>query len=303
MNGGFDKKKIGVIIGAIVVGIIAIVVIALMNIIPKIGKIEVHVAYAPFIASVKINDKEVKNNSNIYLEPGEYAVYVSLDGFSSINESVVVDDENNILYGSIVAQTEDANRIADGHIDDYYAVEGYASQAISKESEKMRAEWPIIKVLPIKNSLYKVGYIINNNNDVVVTIDTVNTYIDVAVGKLKDAADGVDNLANYDIQISGFDNVLNGNFVENDANAPDEYIKNGFLNVQGFEFVDGNYEDNYYIAKVKTGDIRRASVATYVMIIKSDGGKWKFVSTPSQIMTRYNTTNVPIEVLDAANNL
>ncbi len=303
MDNTFDKKKIRTIIAVVVLGVVIIVAIALINIIPKIGKIKVHVAYAPFIAEVKLNDNEINNNSDVYLEPGEYMVHVSLEGFEPLEQTVVIDEENDIIYGNITAQTEEANKIANEHINDYYAVEAYASQIISKEGEKARKEWPIITVLPITNSLYKIGYITNDDNELVVTVDTVSAYMDTAVQKLKDAANGVDDLAKYRVEVSGYYDSLAGNFVENDASSPDEYIKSGFGGVLGFEFVSGLESEDYYIAKVKAGTEETYSVVTYIMIIRKEDGKWKFVSKPGQIMTLYNTIDVPIEVLDAANNM
>ncbi|MBR3332253.1 PEGA domain-containing protein [Candidatus Saccharibacteria bacterium] len=300
---GYDKKKIIMIMAGIVSAIVVIIVIALVNIIPKIGKVEVYVGYAPFVADVKMDGETVKNNSKIYLEEGDYSVEVSYEGFEPYSGVVTVTKDTSAIYGNIVAQTEEAEKIASEHIDDYLIIEGYFAQELSAEGEDIVKKFPIVSILPITNSLYKVGYEVSSDNSIVLTIDTINTYVDVAVEKLKNAASNVDDLAKYDIKISGFDNVLAGSFVENNAASSEDYIKNGFGNVLGFEFMNGTADGDYYIAKVKTGDIQMASVATYLMIIKKEDGKWKFVSTPSQIMTLYNTIDVPIEVLDVANNL
>lgn len=299
----FDKKKIRAVIASVVAAIVIIVVIALVNIIPKLGKVEVYVGYAPFVSSVKLNGEEVKNNSKTFLEEGEYTVDVSYDGFESFNGKVTVDKNTTAIYGNIVAQTEAAEKIAKEHLDDYLMIEGYFAEESAKEGEEEVKKWPIISVLPITNALYKIGYVISEDSEITLTIETINTYIDTAVSKLKNAANGVDDLAKYKIEISGFENALEGNFVANNATSPDEYIKNGFGNVLGFELTNGVTEGEYYIAKIKTGTVQRSSVATYFVIIKNENGAWKIVSKPSQIMTTYNTTNVPITILDKANSL
>ena len=83
----------------------------------------------------------------------------------------------------------------------------------------------------------------------------------------------------------------------------DDYIKNGFKDVSGFEFISGIERGDFFVAKVKAGTEETYSVVTYVMIIKKEGDNWKFVSTPGKIMTLYNTTDVPIELLNTANNM
>ncbi len=298
-----DKKRIRLIIAAAVVAVIAVVVISLINIIPKIGKVEVYIGYAPFVAEVKLNDKIVDNNSKTYLEPGDYTVDVYLDGFSSIHEEVVVGKDTDALYGSLTALTDEANEIAKKHLEDYYIVEGYFAGELEKEGQNELEKWPLLSVLPIKNSLYKIGYIEDGDGGMLLTVNSINTYADTAVSKFKEAAKDVDDIAKYKIEFSGFDNPLNNGFVENSQSELADYLKTGYANVEGFEILDSKVSGLYTIVKVKTGIESHYSVVTYLMILGKDNNSWKNYSTPNPILTVYNTPGLPIEVLNEANNL
>ena len=159
---GYEKKKLWVLIGGFALLVVAIVIITFINVVPKLGKVEVYVGYAPFIAKVTLNDKQVSNNANNYLAPGEYSLKVFLEGFETLEKSVTVSEENKSLFGSIVANTEEGIRIANAHLDDYAAVQSLFGAEISAKGEKNRKEWPVIQKLPITNSLYKIGYVIED---------------------------------------------------------------------------------------------------------------------------------------------
>ena len=302
-NENYDKKKITTLVITAAVVILAIIVIALINIIPKLGKVEVYVGYATFVANITLDGKAIKNNEKTYLESGEYELSVSYEGFSSIEETVVVDKETTALYGNITAQTEAAKKIANEHLNDYAVVEGYASAELQKQGMAMEKEWPIITKLPISNSLYKIGYV-TENNEIKLTVNTSLAYVDVAVDKLKNAASGVDTLAKYSIEFSGFSNTLNGKFVENDKTDPAEYIKTGFSGVSSFSLINSGQNNEYYLARVSTGSENTYSLVHYVVVLKKEDEKWKLVSSKIEpIATVYNTIDVPVNVLDIANSL
>lgn len=302
-EGIYNRKRIIAVVGGFIVVVAMIVAIALVNIVPKIGKIEVYVGYAPFVANVTLNGNRVKNNANNYLEKGNYKVEVTLDGFKSLEEEVTIDDENKKIFGSIVAETKEAIRIASEHINDYETIQSLFGEEAIKKGEKNRKEWPMVTKLPVTNSLYKLGYVIENN-EITLTVSAYAVYVDMAVKKLKEVASEVgDDLANYRIEFKNYDDNLADSFVMNDGATAEEYIGKGFAGVSSFRFVEGVRDDEYYYAKISTGSDESYTLVHSKLILRNIEGGWKLVSKVSPILTIYSAEGVPVRIIDAANNL
>lgn len=298
-----DKKKLWSAISAAVIVVVIIVVISLINILPKIGKVEVYVGYAPFVSEVKLNGEVIENNKKHFLEKGNYNVSVQLEGFEAIEKDVVVDEETTAIFGSMTAITDKGEKIANEHLDDYMAIEGYASIEIQKEGEKMEKKWPIITKLPVVTSLYKVGYIVEGEK-ITLTVESPNVYMDTAVSKLRAAADAAkDSLINYVIKYEEYDNELINKFAPNSETDAETALKTGFSSVNSFNYTNGAVMGDYYIAKVTAGSNATYSLMTYRVVIKKQDGKWILVSTPEPIVTKNNSTEVPEDVIRAANTL
>ena len=303
MDSSFNRRRIGSLVGLTIGFIVIIIIVALINIITKIGKIEVYIGYAPFVSEVTLNGEKIKNNAKHYLEQGEYVIHVECDGFESIDESVIVDDEIIGIFGSMIAKTDEAKILANKHMNDFLKIESYYGEEIQKAGEKSRKEWPIITRLPIKNSLYKIGYIIENNN-ITLTIETTESYMDAAVKNFLEHVGDVDNIAKYKIEYKEFVNRLDKYFVENSATTPEEYITNAFSGANNFQFVMGEEKEEYYIAVVTIGTEQTYSLVHYRMILKREGNKFKLASEPAPLLTKYIVDDdMPLDVINSANRL
>ena len=60
MDDAQARKKIKLVVCGVVVFVLMTIIVALINILPKIGKVEVYIGYAPFVAEVKLNDEDTK---------------------------------------------------------------------------------------------------------------------------------------------------------------------------------------------------------------------------------------------------
>ena len=299
----YDKKKLLMIVGGFVVLVAIVLAVTLISILPRLGKVETYVGYAPFIAEVSLDGEMVKNNAKSYLEPGEYDLRVVLDGFETLEKKVTVSDENNSLFGSIVANTDEGIKLANAHLDDYAAVQSLFGMEISARGERNRKEWPIIQKLPITNSLYKIGYIIEDG-EIKLSLAAYAANANVAVKKLKEAATAtMDNLAEYNIEFKNFRNDYKGSFEENTMTSPEASLIYGFAGVTDLAVVNGVQNGDYYYAKVTTGSAETYTLVERKVVLKKVGEKWEIVSEVSPILTEYNSDNVPLEILKLANDL
>ncbi len=300
-----NKKRIYLGFGFLIVFVLAVIVVSLVNIVPKIGKVEVYVGYAPFLAEVLLNDKQVKNNSKNYLENGEYKVKVSLDGFNTLEETVIVGENTSAIFGSLVAVSQDAIKVANEHINDYEIVQSLFGEKLSKEGEAEEKEWPIIKKLPITNSLYKLGYIIEDE-EITLSVSAYAAYVNLAVSELWKAAGEVDDdLVEYKIDFKKYNSDLAGVFLKGDGGVSDpiDFINNGFAGVSSYNYIDGRELNEYYYAKISTGSEESYNLVYSRLILKKMNNAWQLVSKIEPILTLYNTTEVPIEVVHLANKL
>lgn len=64
------------------------------------------------------------------------------------------------------------------------SAEGAASQSTIERGEKERAEYPILKYLPINTAVYNIGYQFEADGQPTITIDTTEFYLEYALEKL-----------------------------------------------------------------------------------------------------------------------
>ena len=298
-----DKRIVIVTVVGFVLLFAVSIIVTLITLLPRVGKVEVYVRYAPFIAEVTLNDEVVGNNKKTFLEKGEYNVKVSLDGFKTLEQVVTVDDTTKVLYGSITATSEEGKKIANEHINDYSVIQSLIGEKLNKEGEENAKKWPMINKLPVKNSLYSLGYIVENG-DITLTVSAYAAYVDTAVAKLTEVAKSIDErLERYNIVFKDYDPQLASKFVNNNNGDPVDYIKYGFRSVNELKYVSGEQSGEYYCAKVSTGMKEHYNLVHNRLILKKNEAGWILVSAVSPILTVYNAQDVPEDVISMANSL
>ncbi len=298
------KKQI-IAIASILGTILAVALIILtIQTLSRAGKVKITVKYAPFSAEVTLNGKKLKNNAQNYITPGEYQLTVTNPDFATQTDTVTIDDGTEYLFGLLSATTTRGEEITRERAKEFYEAQGIAGMLSNQYGEQQRTDYPILKQLPFTNSLYKLGYTYNSEqNTPTITINTYSvTSIDSAISKLKSLATSTeDQITKYDITINEFNNLLENQIQPNESSNPLEYLKSGLKDTD-YQVQTGKQENGYYYTNIVTGSEERYTVVTYKAILIQDGNFWRLTSTPYPILTEINTPNVPSSILEAANN-
>ncbi len=304
----FNKRNTIILIVICTIIILGLIIFGIVRAIIRSHQVEIGIYYAPFTAQVKLNDETIKNNSTIWIDPGEYHITVSLDHFTTLNTTSTVDQSTTNLYGSLSPSDEEGQRIMETYRADYDIIQSLNSAAAIALGEAQRAKWPLISALPISNPLFSIGYNISTNDRLTININAATTYLDDAIHTLKSHLTTNDSLANYNIAFNDWTNPLTDQFRSNTSQDPIEYLIQGYRHLNpdlNLVIQSGNYANNgqYYYTTITTGFDERYSIVTYRAILKKDGTSWQPTSTPQPIVTTYNTPEVSTDILNAANNL
>jgi len=170
---------------------------------------------------------------------------------------------------------------------------------------------PLLNDLPIRNLLYNITYDTSDDlQSVTIIIDSTSAYLDTAIQKLKTFNSPSKTLSAYNITYQKWQNPLVNAFVQNSASDPLDFIRTGFKNVNtnlGLIVQTGSYFNydgiSYYYTTLTTGSQGDYTLVSYKCLLRQEESKWILVSTPTPILTTYNTPNTPINVLNSANNL
>lgn len=302
------RKPILIIITLIIVGFIGYNAAILIS---RIGKVKVLVMYAPFDATVTINDKEYKNNETHYLAPGDYNVTASREHFETINDTYTVakDSTDNFFIGGLLPSDEEGEAIMLEHNNEYIQMEQYGSAIANAEGEEAVSKDPIMQFLPINNPAYSISYFYDDNQNFFVElilkqgIDQISS----ALGTLYSINDDI-NPASYKIVVRDYKNPF-GSFKENNQNNMEDFLKEGY----GQNFIN-NYtilsnrtisQDNYYgVLIIPAGVDITSDDATYPIyraILEKTGDSWKMISEPYFVVSQYNASSVPVDFLNLLN--
>ncbi len=297
-------KKIAIFFGIVFLGLI---IYALASYMINKDKISVKIQFAPYEAIVKIDDEVVKNNEKNNIEIGEHIVTVKFENFEDYEQKIDVDENTEYIGGMLTAINEEGRAYIMSHRTEFDAVvisvEGDNDLKRQNIYEKLVEKVPVVRKLPFSNALFSINYLLDEEKPTL-TILATNTYMDVAVAKLKSLISEEENLAKYNIEFSSFDNPLEKGFVKNAADNPKIFLENGYKDVKDFTVEEVKEEGDYYYAVVTTGLERTYSLVHYKVIMKKDGeGRLTLIDNPEPILTIYNTTEVPEEILSEANKL
>ena len=300
-----DKRKKNLYIAGGIIFLVACVIIVIYYIalnISRAGKIATSVQYAPYTANVALDGQPLKNHAINYITPGTYEVVVSINDFNTLTTNVTIDENSTIIYGMLVPNTERGEQIMKERQKDFLEVQSIYSAASVEEGNKERESWPILKYLPMNTILYSIGYILDDNH-LTVTINTTEPYLDATIQKLKSVDQSSKTLAEYDIQISGFTNPFAKTFIKNTNTDPKTYLKEGLGSTLQYNIGAEYRKDNYFYTTITTGSASDYTLVTYRAVLRQSGNSWEIMGTPYPILTTTNTPNVPLDILNAANNL
>ena len=278
-----------------------IVIYSISTLIYRAGKTKVTIRIAPNATSITLNNTSVSNNSTIWLTPGNYHfVAKSNEHLKTHERDIEVKNEPVEIYAILGALDEEGQKFVEQHRQEYVTVEGLIGDLENREGEKLRKANPIIKHLPINNSLYSISYQYDDNKNITVNVKCEPEFIDVVVAKLKTFTDI--ELSNQNI-VFNLDNRFT-NPQQNPNTDIKQYLKNAFQLSGNYKISEIQQKDNYYYTTIYISDYARDLDYAHYRVLLKKGAEdtWELVSTPQPLLTNYNTPGVEKEVLDAINS-
>lgn len=269
------------------------------------GKVKVGIFVAPRDAELYLNGVEVKNNKNIYLEPGTYHLSASCEHFEDYKADFQVSKDLKFIAATMKASDEEGEKYITDHAVEYRKVEGYIGYIMNKAGEIEQEKYPIIKYLPINNQFYSISYSYPDyqgstadNGKPIIFVKADSTYLDVAVAKLKtfENASLIDYEINFNIE-DRFSNPAKSNSKDAEKFLEESYKNSGFT-LSSVEHLADNYAVGVFTIKDKASLL---PTAKHLALIQKEGESWKIISVPKPLLTKHNTPDTPEDILNAAN--
>lgn len=292
-------NKRAILIVAVVLFIFVIIYSAI-TLITRSGKIATTVKYAPYRATITLNDSRISNNTTIWLEPGNYHLKVEYEHFVTEERDIVIDKEHDYIIGVLTAADDEGNNYYSQHRQEFAETEGVIGRFLNEEGLQIKNKYTILNYLPINNSLYSISYDYTDNMVPIISVKTEPKYLDDAVEKLK-TLKNVD-LTSYQINFTPANPfAIYDNF---SAAKPLDVIKNSFNNIDDYYIQEGQYiGGDYFTTKIYTYSYAMDySYAHYRALLRKDGNNWKLVAAPQPLLTTENTPGVNKSILDSANS-
>ena len=263
-------------------------------------KIEVQVTYAPFAATVKIDDRTLKNNAKNYIKPGKYILNVELKDFKTITKEIEITESTTDLYGSLNPTNDTGVAYKKEHLKEFQTVEGVIGAAASKEGLSQREKWPIITKLPIKDPHYTLGYSVPDLDHLVINVYSSVAYRSLALNKLMSIISKED-LGLYGVEVKDLVNPYSAP-VQNAETDPQTFIRRAFPNYS-FTIGEGKKEDGYYYTYLRAQRDGGPEIFRVVLAPNDNDDGWHFAGVPYPFLTTANTPDVSVDILYKANQL
>ena len=265
-------------------------------------KVSVTVKFAPFAATVRLDETVIRNNSSNYITPGNYHLKVEYENFETIERDIVVEEGTKYLYGNMNPANEAGEAYMQEHMEEFYEVQGIAGELATDAGLLQRSLYPIVDKLPVKDPYFNIGYNLNDEGGLDVTVEAAIAYRQLAVSRLLEIMKKED-FGKYNIVFYDLDNPYAGKFVDNDETDPAEYIKKGFAGVDVDFTVNGGVEENGYYYAYLRYYFRKYVNVIYRVVLEGGDGEWGLVANPEPLLTTFNTPDVPLEIIDEVNRL
>ena len=280
----------------ILVGIIFFIFISII----RIGKVEVTVQYAPYSAKVTLNGTTVKNKSKIWLQPGKYTAKIEYEHFESVERVVEISKDYNYIVGILHTIDDEGEKYINSHKQEFIEVEGLVGRALTEEGIAIKKQYPILNYLPINNQLFSISYAYTDENEPIINVKTSPEFLDDAVAKMK-------TLKNVDLTAYQINFTPSNPFAiyeESAKSKPEDTIKSTF-NLDKYKLSKGqDIAGNYYAATIYTYDYDRdLTYGHYRVLLKKQDDKWHLVAAPQPLLTKQNTPDTAVDILNSANSL
>lgn len=140
-----------------------------------------------------------------------------------------------------------------------------------------REKWPIIDNLPLKNSLYTIGYTIKDD-ELIIYLDTTDTNLETALEKLATLTD--QPLSSLNIEITNPKNPFAGRFQGSSSSDPLEFLRQGYPDI-AFNITSSVESGENYLVYLTTGSEEAYNLVHYTAVLKSTGDGWELATEPT----------------------
>ena len=292
------RRSVSIKIAILAVAILVLGAVAYyaITMISRIGKVKVNVLYAPYASTVKLGDKQLKNNAENWIEPGEYHVAVSFENFDTLEGDVVIPKEGTTIYGQLTPSNEASLQYMKEHETEFMSISAPAAEDVSNYGEMLYKRFPIMKKFPVKDPHYTLTYLLNDDDsELKIIVRSTLGYRGLAIDKLMDVVTA-EEIEQYDVEIEDIETPFAADFVQNTESDPFKYLQKGFGRaMDGFYFVRGKHEKGYYYGSIRK-DIGYDS-DFYRFILERDGAGWKLCGKPYPVLTSINSGGAPADLL------
>ena len=265
------------------------------------GKIKTIVKYAPYSATITLNDTPITNNSVAWLLPGEYNLKVSFnDHFESYTERITISEENDSIVGLLNPVDDEGEEYINKHEKEFTDTEGQIGVILNQQGERKKEKYPILNYLPINNSLYSISYEYDDNNEPIVNIKADPENLDIAVEKLK----LLKNVTLTDVNLVFHTPTTFGTYQQNTETDPVAFIKNAYNLTDKYIVKEGKTNGDYYYTSFYINDYDRGlDYAHYRVILKKQkDNTWVAAANPQPLFTKKNTKKIPEKILTSTNS-
>ena len=292
-------KSPKIIVGLICTFLVLIIfVYSVVVLVIRHGKVAVTVTVAPYTANLTLNGVHIRNNHTIYLEKGHYHLIAENEHFETKESDIVISDNQHYIAAMLEPSDEIGEQFKESHKRQFSNAEGALGLALNAEGKDYQEKYPIIKYLPINNRFYSISYQSGETEAPVVNIKTDLSYLDVAVAKLK-TLNGV-SIPDYDINF----NISNPFTISTETSKDVEALAKKAVSAKGYNFNSGQYiADEYYLVTYTRKDPESLlQNGKYLALFKKSGEEWQIVAKPQPVLTKFNTPDIDIEILNSANS-
>ena len=289
------------IAGVVVAAFVLVIFYAISVSIQRAGKIKTLVKFAPYTATIKLNDTRIANNATVWLEPGDYHLTVNLDEhFESYQEEIVIDTDNHSIFGTLMSIDDEGHKYADRHRSEYLEAEGLISTMLNDEGDRLRKQYPILNYLPVNNSLYSISYEEAEDYHPIIHIKTDLENLDVAVAKLQ-SFEGID--------ISTLDLVFDlasplGEPKTNPLQNPIEFIKAAYNLSDNYKILQKEKTDDFFCGIIYISNYEEDFDYAHYRIVLKKGtdNNWSIPFAPQPLFTANNTKDLSAEQINIINS-
>lgn len=152
-------------------------------------KIAVQVSVLPEDAEVVVNDIDTRNSRTVYLDPGEYIVSATRDGFSSYTETHRINEQENVIDFILLPESQEADDYISQNEDLYLAFEDRSGERAVQDGIRFSDTNPITRDLPYSTFFFTIGYRLDpsdpSEESIIVEIDAGEGYKNTALQHLR----------------------------------------------------------------------------------------------------------------------